>query len=79
MEKRERPSDFSESDSEGEGPRNRVGNIPMRWYKEFDHIGYGVDGKAIAKKPRKDALEELVAKSDDPKFWYVHVMNVTNV
>eukprot|EP00698_Gefionella_okellyi_P006067 TRINITY_DN15535_c0_g1_i1.p1 TRINITY_DN15535_c0_g1~~TRINITY_DN15535_c0_g1_i1.p1 ORF type:complete len:633 (+),score=135.99 TRINITY_DN15535_c0_g1_i1:64-1899(+) len=48
---------------------NRIGNVPISWYKEFDHIGYGVDGKALMRKQRKDALEQLVARSDNPEFW----------
>eukprot|EP00741_Cyanophora_paradoxa_P025454 tig00000382_g24572.t1 len=56
-----------ESDSSGdEGPKNRVGKIPMKWYEEMPHIGYDVEGKKIMKKgKKKNALDKLI----DPNAW----------
>jgi len=60
-----------ESDSDDEQPKNRVGNIPMEWYKNFDHIGYGVDGQPLWKKDGQDKLKSILDRADNPDFWYV--------
>lgn len=70
--KRERET-YGDSDSDLEEPRNRVGDIPMEWYNDFDHIGYGVDGKPLMKRMQSDAIADLVRRADDPSFWYMTV------
>jgi hypothetical protein len=59
--------------SDDEVPKNTVGNIPMNWYAEYDHIGYGVDGKKIAKKTGRDGMDRFLASQDDPHFkWTIY-------
>lgn len=41
-----------------------VGDVPLVWYKDEDHIGYDVEGKKIGKKNRGDALDNLLARND---------------
>lgn len=41
-----------------------VGNVPLVWYKDEDHIGYDLDGKAIAKSKKKDQLDKLLDRND---------------
>ena len=36
-----------ESDSEDEAPVNTIGNVPLHWYDDFDHVGYDIDGRKI--------------------------------
>jgi ribosome biogenesis protein ERB1 len=55
----------AESDSSSEGDFNPVGDIPMRWYHGYDHIGYDRDGERIVPENRPSALE-LAA---DPHAW----------
>ena len=38
------------SDSEDEPSINVVGDIPLEWYDEFDHIGYQSDGSKLIPK-----------------------------
>lgn len=58
--------DFGEeSDSSSEGDANPVGDIPMRWYEGYDHIGYSRDGEKIVASNRPSALD-LAA---DPSAW----------
>lgn len=54
-----------DSDSSSEGDENPVGDIPMRWYDGYDHIGYGRDGERIIAVNKPTALE-LAA---DPHAW----------
>ncbi|XP_074578142.1 ribosome biogenesis protein BOP1 homolog [Curcuma longa] len=60
-----------ESDSsEDEVPsRNTVGDVPLEWYKEEEHIGYDITGKKIKKQARKDRIESFLAGVDDAKNW----------
>eukprot|EP00744_Colponema_vietnamica_P002685 GILI01004181.1.p1 GENE.GILI01004181.1~~GILI01004181.1.p1 ORF type:complete len:673 (+),score=203.38 GILI01004181.1:721-2739(+) len=63
--------------------KNRVGAIPMRWYEEYDHIGYDVDGKKIVKKqgPSSDSatdhLDQFLKQKDNPD-WYRTVYDEIN-
>jgi ribosome biogenesis protein ERB1 len=60
----------SESEQDVDGfTRNTVGNIPMEWYDDEDHIGYDLEGNRITRKQRRDELDELIRKIDDPDYW----------
>lgn len=50
--------------------RNTVGNIPMKWYDEYSHIGYDWDGAKIVKPERGDQLDNFMEKMENPDFWY---------
>jgi ribosome biogenesis protein ERB1 len=54
-----------ESDSSSDGDFNPVGDVPMRWYEGYDHIGYNRDGERIIPENRPSALD-LAA---DPHAW----------
>lgn len=49
--------------------RNTVGNIPMKWYDEYKHIGYDWDAKKIIKPPKRDQLDDFLKRMEDPNFW----------
>lgn len=49
--------------------RNTVGNIPLHWYDDYEHIGYDLEGKKILKTARRDQIEEFLAKTDNPNYW----------
>jgi ribosome biogenesis protein ERB1 len=59
------PDPGLESDSSSDGDANPVGDIPMRWYDGYDHIGYGRDGEQIVRANKPSALD-LAA---DPHAW----------
>lgn len=50
-------------------PRNTVGDVPLEWYREEEHIGYDVTGKKIKKKEREDKLQSFLASADDSANW----------
>ena len=50
--------------SDDEEARNTIGNVPLHWYDDHDHIGYGLDGKRIA-KPRVTVFWNGVRIHDD--------------
>ncbi|CDF34706.1 Ribosome biogenesis protein ERB Nucleolus [Chondrus crispus] len=59
------PEAGAESDSSSDGDENPVGDIPMRWYDGYEHIGYTRDGDKILPKNKPSALD-LAA---DPSAW----------
>ncbi|KAG8187228.1 hypothetical protein JTE90_020657 [Oedothorax gibbosus] len=61
--------EYAYDTSDEEDIRNTVGNIPMKWYDEFPHIGYDVDGKKIMKPATNDEIDEFLSKMDDPNYW----------
>lgn len=59
--------------SDDEAPKNTVGNVPREWYADYDHIGYDVSGKAIAKSKRADGIDRFLQSQDDPNFkWTIY-------
>ncbi|EGC36633.1 hypothetical protein DICPUDRAFT_150881 [Dictyostelium purpureum] len=65
------PNQFydSEDSSEDETIVNRIGNIPIEWYDDFDHIGYDVDGNKIMRsESTKDSIDRFLDQQD-PNFW----------
>lgn len=46
-----------ESDSSTDGDANPIGDVPIRWYDGYDHIGYDRSGEKIIPKNRPSALE----------------------
>ncbi|KAI3752691.1 hypothetical protein L2E82_24727 [Cichorium intybus] len=61
--------DESDSSEDEVGPRNTIGDVPLEWYKEEEHIGYDVAGKKIKKKERQDKLDSFLARTDDSNSW----------
>ncbi len=54
--------------SEDERPnRNTVGAVPLEWYQHEEHIGYDIEGRAIAKSGKKDRLQQLLDRNDSKK------------
>merc|ERR1719326_1600494 len=50
VEDRELWSDGADSDdSDDEPERNRIGNVPLKWYDEEDHVGYDMAGEKVLK------------------------------
>lgn len=65
------PTTAEESDSsEDEVPdRNTIGDVPLEWYKNEDHIGYTKDGLKINKQAKRDQLDTFLSRTDDPNEW----------
>ena len=55
--------------SDEEDTRNTVGNIPMKWYDDEEHVGYDWDGKKILKPVKGDQLDDFLKRMEDPDFW----------
>ncbi|XP_076661307.1 ribosome biogenesis protein BOP1 homolog [Halictus rubicundus] len=61
--------EYEYDSSDEEDIRNTVGNIPMKWYDDYDHIGYDWDGKKIIKPQKGDQLDNFLKRMEDPDFW----------
>ena len=41
----------------------------MRWYEDYDHIGYDLEGEKIVKgSAGGDMIDQALAARDDPNF-----------
>ncbi len=63
--------DKDDDSSEDESMVNTIGNVPLEWYEEYEHIGYDINGQKIFRKKQRDALDNLLAQHDDPKYLFV--------
>ncbi|XP_017879423.1 ribosome biogenesis protein BOP1 homolog [Ceratina calcarata] len=61
--------EYEYDSSDEEDIRNTVGNIPMKWYDDYDHIGYNWEGKKIIKPQTGDQLDNFLKRMEDPDFW----------
>lgn len=62
------PDEYAEDSSDEEDLRNTIGNVPIKWYDEYPHIGYDLDGKQIVKPKRGDTLDNFLNKMENPDF-----------
>lgn len=57
--------------SDEEDLRNTIGNIPISWYDNYEHIGYDSTGRKILKPKNgeKDEVADFLRKIEDPYYW----------
>jgi ribosome biogenesis protein ERB1 len=58
-------SDYSDVDENA----NTIGNIPLKFYDEYPHIGYDINGKKIMRPAKGEALDALLDSIEIPKGW----------
>lgn len=66
---KESDNEYEYDSSDEEDIRNTVGNVPLKWYDEYDHIGYDWAGKKILKPEKGDELDSFLKRMEDPSFW----------
>uniref|UniRef100_A0A0D9WY85 Ribosome biogenesis protein BOP1 homolog n=1 Tax=Leersia perrieri TaxID=77586 RepID=A0A0D9WY85_9ORYZ len=59
----------SDSSEDEVAPRNTVGDVPLEWYKNEEHIGYDIAGSKIKKRDREGRIEAYLKNADDAKNW----------
>ncbi|GMH30041.1 hypothetical protein Nepgr_031884 [Nepenthes gracilis] len=59
----------SDSSEDEVTPRNTIGDVPLEWYKDEEHIGYDITGKKIKKKEKQDKLSKFLDSTDYSKSW----------
>ncbi|XP_012272318.1 ribosome biogenesis protein BOP1 homolog [Orussus abietinus] len=64
-----RHNEYEYDSSDEEDIRNTVGNIPMKWYEDYPHIGYDWEGKRIMKPEKGDQLDNFLKRMENPDFW----------
>lgn len=66
----EKTDEYADHDtSDEEDIRNTVGNVPMRWYDDYKHLGYDWDGKALIKPETRDNIDDFLQRMENPEFW----------
>mmetsp|Transcript_46422 Transcript_46422/g.85007 ORF Transcript_46422/g.85007 Transcript_46422/m.85007 type:complete len:742 (+) Transcript_46422:61-2286(+) len=63
------PTDSSSDDSEDDAPRNRIGNVPLEWYDDQDHVGYDLAGERIMRTLSGGEIDALLESKDNPNAW----------
>lgn len=61
--------EYEYDSSDEEDTYNTVGNVPMKWYDDYDHLGYDWEGKKIPKPEKGDELDNFLKRMEDPDFW----------
>ena len=63
------PDEYIVDSSDEEDIVNTIGNVPLEWYRDFDHLGYDIDAKKILRPERYNEIDNFLAKHDDPNYW----------
>ena len=48
---------------------NTIGNIPVKWYDKYDHIGYDLNGEKIMRPKSLDAIDKYIQSHDKNERW----------
>ena len=56
--------------SDEEDLRNTIGNVPIEWYDDYEHVGYDLSGKKILKTGmKKGEIDNFLERMEDPDYW----------
>ncbi|XP_066306279.1 ribosome biogenesis protein BOP1 homolog isoform X2 [Miscanthus floridulus] len=58
----------SDSSEDEVAPRNTVGDVPLEWYKDEEHIGYDIDGRKIRNVIGRGALKPTSGRQMMPRI-----------
>ncbi|KAF7074330.1 hypothetical protein CFC21_079220 [Triticum aestivum] len=59
----------SDSSEDEVAPRNTVGNVPLQWYKDEEHIGYDISARKIKKRDREGRIDSFLSSKDNDDDW----------
>ncbi|RLM85158.1 hypothetical protein C2845_PM04G08930 [Panicum miliaceum] len=65
----EAAAEESDSSEDEVATRNTVGDVPLEWYKDEEHIGYDIEGRKIKKRDREGRIETYLRNADDDNNW----------
>ncbi|PSR78237.1 NUC169 domain-domain-containing protein [Coniella lustricola] len=60
---------YDSDDTDANGPTNTIGNIDLKFYDSYPHIGYDINGKKIMRPAAGEALDALLDSIEVPKGW----------
>lgn len=60
---------YDSDDTDANEPINTIGNIDLKFYDSYPHIGYDINGKKIMRPAAGEALDALLDSIEVPKGW----------
>lgn len=58
-----------DTDSSDEDILIRTGNVPRKWYNEFDHAGYDINSYKVDKPEEEDEIQKFLTKAKNKNWW----------
>lgn len=62
-------ADYDSDDTDANEPANTIGDIDLKFYDSYPHIGYDINGKKIMRPAAGEALDALLDSIEVPKGW----------
>lgn len=59
----------ADDDSSDEEILVRTGNVPRKWYDEYEHSGYDIKSNKVIKPKEEDEIEKFMKKAEDKNWW----------
>ena len=56
-------------DSDDELIETKIGDVPLVWYNNENHIGYSSEGQKVPKKLEMSQIDKLLDSEENPDFW----------
>lgn len=47
----------------------RTGNVPRKWYQDYQHSGYDINANRVIKPKEEDEIESFLKKAEDKNWW----------
>lgn len=60
---------YNSEDSENERTLHTIGDVPLHWYEDFDHIGYDLEGEKVTRPKGEDAIDRFMALNETSSGW----------
>lgn len=60
---------YDSDDTDANEPVNTIGDIDLKFYDSYPHIGYDINGKKIMRPAAGEALDALLDSIEVPKGW----------
>lgn len=60
---------YDSDDTDANEPVNTIGDIDLKFYDSYPHIGYDINGKKIMRPAAGEALDALLESIEVPKGW----------
>ncbi|ROW18145.1 hypothetical protein VPNG_00284 [Cytospora leucostoma] len=62
-------AEYDSDDTDANEPVNTIGDIDLKFYDSYPHIGYDINGKRIMRPAAGEALDALLDSIEVPKGW----------
>ncbi|KAF0307472.1 Ribosome biogenesis protein bop1 [Amphibalanus amphitrite] len=69
--------EYEHDSSDEEDVENTIGDVPLHWYEDYDHVGYTRDACRILRGASRGEIDSFLEKVENPDFWRTVIRQTT--